>query len=322
MATKLRKYKYLSSLFGMRDWLWNKLGLFQLKKSIKRKLYFMKAAKEDEIRRKMIAEKIMQLPDDMLTQVDGVNLVVSMTSYGYRVEKSCPYALYSILQQTHLPNRIVLNINQDKWNDNNIPELLKKLQRVGVEINYTEDIGPHTKYIPTLRKYPDDIIITADDDIYYDDGMIDELYHIYEQSDKKSVVCRGGKCIVKNEKKIVSYSKLPDICNSKEMDAKIPFGVAGVLYPPHLFGDEMFNMSAMKQLAPKADDIWFAAMELYYGIHTVYVYNNSWKGVSVDRNEEYNGAVSGALYQFNDLQGQNDVQWDAVVAHYNLSDKM
>lgn len=320
---KLRTYKILKPFFSIRDWLWTKLGLFKLKQSIKRKLYFKKAAKEDEACRRMIAEKIMRLPDGMLKSVKGVNLVVSMTSYGYRVEKSSPYALYSILHQTHLPNRVVLNINKEKWNDENIPELLKKLQRVGVEINYTEDIGPHTKFIPTLKKYPDDIIITTDDDVYYDEDMVADLYASYEQSDKKTVICREGKSIIKKDGKILPYSELPHTRKNKEGVPMIPFGYAGVLYSPHIFGDEIFNMEKMKQLAPKADDIWFAAMELYYGIRTQYIKSKAWTGNSdVDRNEEYNAEVSNALYLTNDIMGQNDVQWDAVVKYYALNEKI
>ena len=307
----------------MRDRLWAKFGLFKLKHSIKRKRYFKQAAKEDEARRRLIAEKIMELPDNMIRQIEGTNLIVSMTSYGYRLEKTCPYALYSILLQKHLPNRIVLNIDQQKWNDENIPELLKKLQRVGVEINYTDDIGPHTKFIPTLKKYPNDIIITADDDVYYDEDMVADLYASYEQSDKKTVICREGKCIIKKDGKILPYSELPHTRKNEEGVPMIPFGYAGVLYPPHIFGDEIFNMEKMKQLAPKADDIWFAAMELYYGIRTQYIKSKAWTGNSdVDRNEEYNAEVSNALYLTNDIMGQNDVQWEAVVAHYNLNNQI
>ena len=179
MATKLREAKILRPLFVLRDFIWEKIGLFDLKKRVKRKLYFRRAAKEDDKRRKAIADKIMQLPNDLLSPKDGINIVVSMTSYGYRVEKTCPYALYSILQQSYIPNRVILNIDKKQWNDGNIPLLLKKLQCVGVEINYTDDIGPHTKLIPTLTKYPDDIIITADDDVYYDTPMVEELYRGY-----------------------------------------------------------------------------------------------------------------------------------------------
>ena len=309
----------LRPIIAMRDWLWNRLGLFPIKRAIKHKLYFKKVAKEDEARRRVVAEKIMQLPDNMLQSIDGTNIIVSMTSYGYRVEKTCPYAIYSILQQDRLPNRVVLNIDKEKWNDKNIPALLKKLQQVGVEINYTQDIGPHTKFIPTLQKYPDDIIITADDDVYYDRGMITELYICFEQTDKTSVVCREGKSIVRKNGRIIKYSDLPHIKEAKGTDEKLPFGVGGVLYPPHIFGDEIFNLKAMRQLAPKADDIWFSAMELYYRIGVQYVSNNSWRGnMDVDRNEEYNESVSGALYQTNDVQGMNNIQWDAVIKHYNL----
>lgn len=310
----------MTPFFAIRDFVWSKFGLFELKKSIKRKLYFKRAEKEDAARRKEIAKKIMQLPKNILKLGNSLNLIVSMTSYGYRIEKTCPYALYTILQQTYRPNRIILNIDGKTWNDDNIPELLKKLQKVGVEINYTDDIGPHTKLIPTLKKYPNDIIITADDDVYYDVHMIEELYKYYlESSDKQSVICREGKFIVKKDGKFLNYSDLPHIRESKEFDLKMPFGVAGVLYPPHIFGEEIYNLSVMKQLAPKADDIWFSAMELYYGIKVLYVLNNSWTGnADVDRNEEYNEAQSGALYQMNDLRGQNDRQWNAVLNYYKL----
>ena len=322
MATKLREAKILRPLFALRDFIWKKTGLFNLKKKIKRKRYFSRAAKEDNKRRKAIADQIMQLPNDLLSLKEGINIVVSMTSYGYRVEKTCPYALYSILKQSYIPNRIILNIDKKQWNDNNIPMLLKKLQDVGVEINYTDDIGPHTKLIPTLAKYPDDIVITADDDVYYDAQMIEELYGSYKKSNKRSVICREGLLLLKKDGKFMKYSECAHIKESQEDDYIMPFGVGGVLYPPHVFGDEIFNLYAIKELAPKADDIWFSAMEIYYGIDVKYVTDNSWRGDSdVDRNEEYNEAVSGALYMTNDLKGMNDVQWDAVVNHYKLNSR-
>lgn len=305
-----------------RDWFWNKLGLFALKKSIKRKWYFTKAAKEDEARRRMIAEKIMQLPDKMISPIEGTNLIVSMTSYGYRLEKTCPYALYSIFQQTQLPNRIVLNINQNKWNDDNIPDLLKKLQRVGVEINYAEDIGPHTKFIPTLKKYPNDIIITADDDILYDSTLVGELMAAYEASDRKSVVCREATRAVDNNGKFVAYSKQKQLDHQCYDTNLIPLGFAGVLYPPHIFSNEIFNTKLIQKLCPKADDIWFGVMEILSRIKILCVIPNSFREVNVDYNEEFNPRISGALHFSNNENGQNDMQWEAMVAHYKLTEEV
>ena len=72
------------------------------------------------------------------------NVTVSLTSHSKRVVDFAPFAIYSIFQQTELPNRIVLNINQDKWNEENLPELIKKLMIAGLEVNFCEDVGPHT----------------------------------------------------------------------------------------------------------------------------------------------------------------------------------
>lgn len=320
MKSKLRTYRLAKPFFSIRDFIWEKLRLFDVKKSIKQKRYFKMAAKEDAHRRSVIAQKIMALSDHMLHVADGVNLTVSMTSYGKRLEGACPYAIYSILTQKHLPNRIVLNVDKMVWNEDNLPLLVKKLQQVGVEIQLTEDMGPHTKLIPTLRNYPDDVVITVDDDVFYDKMMIEELYSEYLKSDKKSVVCREGKALQKKDGKYLPYSQQPHIRECGEASSLLPFGVAGVLYPPHIFGNEVFNTQVIADLCPKADDIWFGIMEIYYKIPVIYVAKNSWTGnADVDRNEEYNETVSGALHFLNDIQGLNDVQWNNLMEYYHLN---
>ena len=120
------------------------------------------------------------------------NVTVSLTSHGKRVADFAPFAIYSIFQQKVLPNRIVLNINQEKWNDDNLPELIKRLQIAGLEVNLCEDVGPHTKLLPTLQKYPDDVIITVDDDVYYDNSMIAELLSDYKETSEPCVICKSA----------------------------------------------------------------------------------------------------------------------------------
>lgn len=318
MVTKLREVKILRPLFALRDFIWEKTGMFDLKKRIKRKLYFRRAAKEDDKRRKAIADKIMQLPNDLLSPKEGINIVASMTSYGKRVEHFAPYALYTVFMQKTRPNRIVLNIDESKWNEDNIPNLLKCLVNCGLEINFVHDVGPHTKLLPTLSKYPDDIIITFDDDVYYDDLAIDELYNRYIESDSKSILCREGKLFQHAQGKWKKYSEFPDL--KPGMSGRcLPYGVAGVLYPPNIFSDEIFNESVFRKLCPLADDVWFAVMELRDNISTIYVYPNSWDFRNViDNNEEYNPLSSGALYMQNDLLSKNDEQMSALLEYYNL----
>lgn len=319
MTTKLRNYKGLSLLFRGRDIVMSTLGLFELKKKFKQRVFFIKAKVRDNKKRKKIEKAILNLPEHILSlNNSGVNITVSMTSYGKRVENFAPYALYTVFMQKTRPNRVVLNIDETKWNDDNIPKLLKHLEKCGLEINFIHDVGPHTKLLPTLSKYPDDVIITFDDDVYYDDVAIDELIKGYIDSDGKSIICREGKLFQTQQGQWKKYSEFPDL--SQGMSGRcLPFGVAGVLYPPHIFSDEIFNESVFRKLCPLADDVWFAVMELRENISTIYVYPNSWNFRNViDNNEEYNPAASGALYMQNDLMSKNDEQMSALLEFYNL----
>lgn len=318
---RLRKVALLKPLISARDSVMNKLGLFKIKSSIKRQCSFIMWRIEDNRRRKDILKRISQLPDSFLQKKSSFSpmLTVSLTSYGKRVKDSSPYALYSILNQTVLPDRIVLNLDKNKWDNSSIPAPLKKLERIGVTIQFVDDIGPHTKLLPTLSSYPDDIIITVDDDVYYERNTIEELINAYMDSDRRSVICREGKCLVKEGNRYKTYSKQPPLSEFSDSPNKLPFGVAGVLYPPHVFSDEVFNIELIQRLCPKADDIWFGVMELREKINVKYIENNSWTGTSVDRNEEYNPAVSGALYLQNDIDGQNDIQWEALMDFYKLN---
>ena len=314
----LRKVVFLKPFFAVRDSIMNSTGLFKVKSSVKRRFSYLKWKLEDGRKRRIIAKQISRLPDSFLHKESSFSpvLTVSLTSYGKRVGNSAPYAIYSILNQTVIPDRIVLNLDKETWNDNNIPVLLKKLKKNGVTIQFVEDIGPHTKLLPTLSRYPDDVIITVDDDVYYEPDTIEELLNAYQQSDGETVICRAGKCLIKDNGRFGRYSEQPDLSVYSDSPFKLPFGFAGVLYPPHIFSDEVFNVELIKRLCPKADDIWFGVTELHEGIRVDYLENSSWKETSIDRNEEFNPSVSNALYIKNDLDGQNDVQWTALMDHY------
>ncbi len=299
-----------------------KFHLFEVKKNFKQWAYFKRAKVEDALRRRQIAKQIRKLPANMLAlSTKCPNIIVSMTSYGKRVNSSAAYALYSILTQKQLPNRIVLNLDQERWNNENIPQLLKHLQRAGVEINFCEDVGPHTKLLPALRKFPNDIIITTDDDIYYDDTLVSELFDGFNQSDKRSVICRDGKYICKHNGTYLPYSQNPH-CNEKcndEIVSIIPFGVGGVLYPPHIFSKEIFNKEVFRNLCRFADDVWFGVMELRESVNIIYLRINSRdKSIPVDREIAYSWTDSQNLMFLNDTLGKNDEQYAALLKFYNL----
>ena len=64
---------------------------------------------------------------------------------------------------------------------------------------------------------------------------------------------------------ISEYDKL--LYPSKRL---IAVGVGGILYPPHIFSDEVFNKTNIKNLALTADDIWLKFMELKNDVSVVW----------------------------------------------------
>ena len=91
---------------------------------------------------------------------------------GRRVESVVYYTLVSLLKQRLMPDKIVLWLDNDNWCDNNLPPKISKLKQYGVDILYCKDIRSYKKLVPTLDLYPNDIIITVDDDVYYSNDLV------------------------------------------------------------------------------------------------------------------------------------------------------
>ena len=98
---------------------------------------------------------------------------------------------------------------------------------------------------------------------------------------------------------------------------KFFFGAGGVLYPPHTFGSEIFNIEYVKKNIPKADDVWFKAMSLLNNITYVRVpLQESFD----DKFVLLEDAQDIALYHDNVEKGENDNQLSKVFEDYKLYD--
>lgn len=299
------------------------IGYYKIKAKWRWHQYISNWQKVDAQRKAEATAWIEAIDHRLLPEVKKTgNVTVSLTSHSKRVLDFAPYAIFSIFHQTVLPNRIVLNINQDKWNDDNLPELIQKLQIAGLDVNFCEDVGPHTKLLPAMQKYPEDVIITVDDDVYYDKELIEELLHGYQQSGKRAVVTRCAMVITFRDGKMIPYSEWPNAKGTEENAYYSPLGVAGVLYPPHVFTEEVFNKEVFRKLCKCADDIWFSIQEYLIKIPVFYVKNNHWTANGdVDHYAEYVEQGSDALHFQNANNGQNDVQINNLIAYYHINEK-
>ena len=306
--------KYLQTILKV-------IGYYNIKSKWRWHQYISRLQKEDAARKAEALAWIEAIDHRMLPDVKKKdNVTVSLTSHGKRVADFAPFAIYSIFHQTVLPHRIVLNINREKWTEDNLPELVKKLQIAGLEVNLCEDVGPHTKLLPTMEKYPDDVIITVDDDVYYDKGLIAGLLADYRQKNEPCVICKSALVVGLREGEILPYSKWK-LAEDQTLDSLLsPYGFCGVLYAPHVFTKEVFNKAVYQKLCKFADDIWFTVMEIREHIPVYLSSKHCADILYVDHSNEFDVLNSDALHFSNDGQGRNDIQLAALVEYYKLNE--
>ena len=296
------------------------VGYYRVKTAIKKRIHERSIRRHDERRIRImqleinsITHRILPLPNESL------NIVVTLTSYGKRVVENAPFAILSILHQTILPNRIVLNLDKNMWNENNIPDLLKKLQIAGVEVHFCEDVGPHTKLLPSLARFTEDLVISVDDDIVYEANLISDLMNGYNDSDKKTIICREARKIEKDaDGTYVPYMKSKDAEPGSIAVGSMPFGFRGVLYPPHVFKTKDIFNPIFRKICKNADDIWFGLTEYKEQIKVYCVKSDHITLDFVNTMEQYNPNAETCLYYENSVQGKNDIQYQAVLDYYGL----
>ena len=241
-----------------------------------------------------------------------VPVIVSLASIPSRINV-VNVAIETLLRQNLKPNRLILWL-PDSMNYENIPFLLKLQTKRGLEIQFCEEIGPYKKFYYTLQRYPDAIIVTADDDLFYPRYWLQELYKAY-QVDPNNIYGHRLHRITMTENNVnaylewhweISFSRKPSYMN-------FCTGVGGVLYPPNSLPKETLRKEVFQKLAPKADDVWLKAMTVLTNYPHVKV-DNVLPMLYVCNTQRQ------SLYQYN--KKYNDTQIKAVFEHYDIVDKM
>ncbi len=197
------------------------------------------------------------------TQRD-VKITLSLTSYPKRIN-IVPNALKTLLKQTLKPDNLVLWLSWEQFpnREDDLPKNLLDLKQYGLTIKWCKDIRSYKKLIPSLVEYPDDIIITVDDDIYYPFNLVEGLYLSYLKDKTVIHSNRIRRLKIKNGK-ISSVNPAYHYWSSFDEPSflnKIT-GSGGVLYPPHSLSDLAVRDDIFMKLIPTQDDVWFFAMAL------------------------------------------------------------
>ena len=170
--------------------------------------------------------------------------------------------------QTAKVDRIVINIEySSKYDEEGIRQVLciEENSRK-VLINFTKDLGPHTKLIPTLDLAgDDDYIISVDDDVLYDSYLVEKLC-FQADLNPSCIICSRGRIIRKNIFGRVRNYNHWYYANSRVMSQSVlALGFGGVCYKKSLIDLNFIRDTAFRELAPTTDDLWFKMSSVIKG---------------------------------------------------------
>lgn len=229
-------------------------------------------------------------------------IVVSLTSYPARFQ-SVHLCLKSLLLQSVKPDRIILWLGSDTAKED-LTEEMRRLEGYGVEYRFDgeRNIKPHKKYYYAMQEFPEDIVITVDDDAVYPPKTIESLMKSYALHPDAVSARRVHKIALEQDGRVAAYKTWKkEYKKEKRASADLmAVGVGGILYPPHCLDERAFDIEKIQELCLDADDIWLKCMELLKGTKVVWVpcffahppalqiTDSLWQGnVAGDRNDRY-----------------------------------
>ena len=247
---------------------------------------------------------------------DENGIIISLTSFPQRMYE-IHFTIYSLLTQTVKPSKVILWLGREQFPhlEKDIPEKVLKLKKNGLTIGWTNNMYSYTKLIPALREYPNNIIVTADDDIYYEKDWLEKLVKAHEQN-QNDIICHRAHRIKLNKNGIAPYKKWSKkIKGTKASYLNFLTGVGGVLYPVNSLNKDVLNEKLFTEIAPKADDVWFWAMALLNGTKTL-VPDNRIKELTYINPERERGLTNEITLFSTNRKGGNDLQIEKIINHY------
>ena len=249
------------------------------------KLYKKNLVKDNYFEEGKFFEDVLWLPQ-ILKKADKL-VTVTNTNYYYRVTKGSIVKTTSNKKQndSYSAKKFIINF----FDENNL--ILPKKQRIitkeikyflgipwlkikefnellnlknfGLEIRWCEDLRSYKKLIPTLKEFPNDIIVTYDDDIYYPADSLKNLYNAYLKKQNCIYTHRYSKVYFENNNLKFFNSKKIIFDNTTKTNSSYfntIIGCGGVLYPPNSLNQEVLNIEKLLKLSSTQDDVWFWAM--------------------------------------------------------------
>lgn len=247
-------------------------------------------------------------------------LIVSVTSFPERISEIVP-VLESVFNQTKPADLILLYLAREQFpkGEEELPENLRELIGNGsIELRWCDDLMPHKKYFYAMQEYPNDIIVTIDDDLLYEPKMLECLYQSYLRYPDAISAMRTHVMGVTNNGKIMPYEvwikEYAQYVHKPSMWLFVTTG-AGTLFPPSWRPQMLFDKDAVIKTCLHADDLWINVCRIMTRTPVVVVKNSG----KLRRHKIENASC---LYELNGNGGMNDIQLNAICEYLKIKEEL
>ena len=245
----------------------------------------------------------IKINKNILFKTIDTDVIVSLTTFPARI-KSVNLVIESLMRQTYKPKKIILWLASDEFVSLEVlPRKLLKLQEKGLDIQFCENLRSHKKYYFAMEKYRENSIITADDDTFYPEDLIENLFSTSKSYPDCVCATMVSKIMIKDGK-LSPYIQWKSHVESPSVPlySIIPIGCEGVLYPPHVLSEKVFDKDLFKVICFYGDDLWLKYMSVLNEKKVMQVHNNVITYINIISTQKF------ALNKINNALGKNDIQ--------------
>lgn len=254
--------------------------------------------------------RLLSISHDKLQEnKNTIPVVVSLTTIASRLNK-VHITLRSVMSQSVKPKKIILWINEH--DQNKIPRSLHKLTGDLLEIRTTPHTSSHKKLIPSLLAFPDDIIVTCDDDLIYEKDWLKNLYDTHINYPNDIIGHKARRIRVDEQNKAQDYRRW-EYTEENDLKRNLLIGEGGILYPPHSLHALVTDYELALKITPKSDDLWFKAMALKNNTGARLCDKISKRFIPIA------GTQKISLKKINVGQNMNAMQLDNLIEYFNFN---
>ena len=240
-------------------------------------------------------------------------IIISLTTYPKRIG-TIWLTIETLLRQSMKPDEIILWLAESQFPNrlDDLPENLVRLQSRGLTIRFCDDLRSHKKYYFSLQEYPNDLVILADDDMFYPWDTVRKLMRMHKKW-PDDICCMTAQVIEPAFTSLPSKWRNPHLHERLEHSEQIQaFTGSGTLIPPGTLHPDVFDKDAIQELCFHADDLWITFMAHRKG--TRITTQKKWRPFPIC----IYGTAEGSLYYINAEGMQNDVQWKNLLDTYEI----